>query len=226
MTKEEIAHRDLKLTDSVRHHKMTTQQILAYSRSWDRPFNNAKEVDRRITALSIRRFLRWKEDQGLNERGTKEAFIKIAHDLTRAGYVVYDVQFEFSLPDANIRCDCKFRARKRDSERPDYLFMLEYENAEKADKWESVMKRYRDHRLKTQTPFRVLVGFRHERILVRVHSKASDVMEEGKLSPTLFVFASEKDILRPDRNCATAQMWATHRRKSGIASLVSLVPTL
>lgn len=225
MTKDEVALRDARLTECVRQHKLTRQQILDFSQTWDRPFNNLKEVDRRITDLKLRNALRWKEDQGANERGAREAFIKIARDLSSAGYIVYDVQFEYSVQKAKIRCDCKFRARKRDAERPDYLFTLEYENAEKSDKWESVMRRYRDHRLKSE-PFRVLVVFRHERVLVKVHAKAGEVMEETSPSPTLLVFASEADVLKSDRNAATSKVWATHRRKSGVASLVSLVPPL
>ncbi len=201
---------------------MTAKQVLDYSKTWIHPFNNRKEVDRRIAKLGLRRFLRWKEDQLDNERGAKATFIKIVSDLKEAGWTVYDVQFEYSIPKAGIRCDCKFRARKDDA---DLLFLLEYENAEKRDKWEATIRKYREYFERSDERFRVLVVFRYEHVLTKVHAKAGEVMEEGKTNPTLFVFASDEYVMRP-WNTATEKIWATHRRKSGNASLVSLVPTL
>ncbi len=222
MTSDDVARRDARLTEAVRRHHMTTRQILEFSKTWDHPYNNIKEADRRITDLKLRRFLFLKEDQGAHERGVKAAFIKIVADLHAAGFIVYDVHFEHTVKAAGVRCDCHFRAKARGNHWPDYLFKLEYEGENKLIRIVNKMLKYQEYRHEHDIPFRVLFVVDKGHILKHVHQKAGEIMERDK--STIFLFTQAKDLHTP-ANYATGKLWAPHP-KNGVTPLVSLMPTL
>jgi len=202
---KEIKERDALVTGCVRKLRMTAQQIADFSRMWEHPFYDERDVWRRVKALKLDRRIKRVASQSLHEEWTLKVFLKLSRDAVRNGIPVYEIAKEFKIgEESGIRADMRYRFGKflfyQETQRPG----LTYQGLKaKFKKW----VRYR--RKPGVRPFRVLVVMEDERNLNTALQYAREVMEPYP-NLTLFLFAYMPDLLG-QYDTIKEDVWRSHR---------------
>jgi hypothetical protein len=197
----EIKDRDELLTGCVKQLKMTAPQIAEFSRMWQHPFYDERDVWRRVKALKLDKKLKHVARQSLHDEHTLRTFLKIARDATRNGYPLSEISKEHRIGDgSSIRADMKFRIGNR-------LFYLETQRSSLLyQSWSRKLGKYVAYR-RRKPPFRVLIVFEDERDLNVVHRYAREIMKPYP-GLNLFLFAWLPDLLS-HYDIVTEDVWTT-----------------
>lgn len=203
----EVPARDAQVVYAVRQLRMTAEQIVEYSQTWDWPFNSVQELDRRLDALNLRRRIVWKKEQSKHEQFVNAIMLKLFRDAHRNGLKIWDVEREFSIPGARLRADRKFRIGN-------YVYYLEGEIAERSDGWLGKMRKFLRHRKEKGTrPFRVLFVFDAKGPLTRVWYSARDLMKPHP-DLKLFLFGWSRDTPLGQLDSVCSPVWVDHLGKA------------
>jgi hypothetical protein len=185
---------------------MTAQQIARFSKGWQYPFYDERDVWRRVKALGLdggRKRIRLAAEQSLHEQWTLDVFIKLALDAVRNRIPLSEVVKEYRVGDGSgIRADMHFRLGRyeffQETQRPG----LTYQG------WKAKMSKYLTYR-KRSGPFRVLVVMEDEHNLNTALRYAKEVMKD-RPNLTLFLFAWIPDLMS-QYDTITEDVWRSHR---------------
>jgi hypothetical protein len=205
MSLEKIRGRDALLTGCVLRLKMTASQIADFSKAWEHPFFDERDVWRRVNAIGLGKKIKHVARQSLHDEWNIRVFTKIARDAIRDGIQVYEISKEHRIGGGSgIRSDFRFRLDR-------FLFYQEgQETALTYMGWKAKLGKYvRLRKTPGVRPFRVLITMQDEHCLNTVLGYAKEVMAPHP-NLTLFLFAYMPDLLG-QYDVVREDVWRTHR---------------
>lgn len=200
-----IKERDELVKGSVKKLKMTAKQIADFSKLWEHPFHDERDVWRRVKALKLDKKIKHAAAQSLHDEWTLRCFIKIARDACFNGFPMSEIAKEYRIGEnSGIRADMRFRIGSR-------LFYLETQQSTLTYVgWKRKLGKYLAYRRRQGVkPFRVLVTFESEPELNTVVGYAKDLLKPYP-NLTLFLFAYLPDLLG-HYDTVTEDVWRSHR---------------